>query len=375
LSLLPDIPPEVSSTIHQALRKDPARRLGSMNAFARSLQGEPVAPEEGGRVKRKAARFGIPLRKRGWLAVAIWTTVLVVGTYGARRAGLFRWPSSPPPASVTEPTVTSPPPAAPSGVQVRRTTAPGRSPNRPSAGAPRDSSPMIAGTPARPVPTCDEAMRLGEWTVAFERCRFEADSNSSSAARRNLGILYAEGKGVTRNDRLASVHLQLAAQDQELPDTQAVVLMARRWDAGLGVSADRNRGAGLWELAAEMGIEEAWPIIADRYAVGDGRRKNEAAAARWYEKAATAGHVPSMVHLAQLFDRGQGIKRDENAAVKWYNAAAERRDPEGEYQIATRLLSGKGAFARDEATGMLWLRRAAAQGHPEAARELARRGG
>jgi len=234
---------------------------------------------------------------------------------------------------------------------------------------------MIAGTPAQPVPTCDEAMRLGEWTVAFERCRFEADSNSSSAARRNLGILYAEGKGVTRNDRLASVHLQLAAQDQELPDTQAVVLMARRWDAGLGVSADRNRGAGLWELAAEMGIEEAWPIIADRYAVGDGRRKNEAAAARWYEKAATAGHVPSMVHLAQLFDRGQGIKRDENAAVKWYNAAAERRDPEGEYQIATRLLSGKGAFARDEATGMLWLRRAAAQGHPEAARELARRGG
>jgi len=218
-------------------------------------------------------------------------------------------------------------------------------------------------------------MARAEWAAALERCRAEADSGQSSAARRNLGILYADGKGVARDDRLASVHLLLAARDQELPDTQAVVLMARRYEAGLGVAADRNMSSGLWEVAAEMGIPEAWPIIATRYAAGDGRRKNDAAAARWYEKAARDGDVPSMLRLAESLDRGLGVKKDETAASYWYNEAAERRHPEGEYQIAIRLLGGKGGFAKDEATGLLWLRRAASQGHPEASRELARRGG
>ena len=231
----------------------------------------------------------------------------------------------------------------------------------------------MSGAAATPALSCQEAMARAQWTVAFERCRAEADS--SSAARRNLGILYAEGKGVTRDDRLASVHLGLAAQDPQLPDTQAVVLMARRYDSGAGVTADRNKGAGLWEVAAEMGVPEAWSIIGARYALGDGRRKNEAMAVRWYTKAAEAGEVPSMLRLAELLDRGQGIKRDEDAATRWYDRAAAQRDPEGEYQIAIRLLNGKGGFARDEATGMMWLRRASGHGHSEAARELARRGG
>ena len=195
--------------------------------------------------------------------------------------------------------------------------------------------------------------------------------------RRNLGILYAEGKGVERNDRLATVNLSLAAQHQELPDTQAVILAAQRYDAGLGVPGgpDRNKGAGFWEMAAAMGWSAAWPIIAERYALGDGRRKSEATAVHWYQKAAELGHTPSMLRLAELLERGQGVKKDEAAAGRWYSKAAEYRDPEAEYQIAIRLLNGKGGFVKDEASGMQWLRRAAAQGHGEAARELARRGG
>ena len=80
-----------------------------------------------------------------------------------------------------------------------------------------------------------------------------------------------------------------------------------------------------------------------------------------------------MLRLAELLDRGQGVKKDEAAAGQWYSRAAEQRDPEGEYQIAIRLLTGKGGFVKDEATGMQWLRRAAAHGHTEAIKELAKR--
>jgi hypothetical protein len=218
-------------------------------------------------------------------------------------------------------------------------------------------------------------MILQDWTTAFTRCKAEADT--SSAARRNLGILYAEGKGVEKNDRQATVYLALAAQDQELPDTQAVILAAQRYDAGLGVPGgpDRSKAAGFWEMAAAMGWSAAWPIIAERYATGDGRRKNEATAVHWYEKAAELGHTPSMLRLAELLERGQGIKKDEAAAGSWYSKAAEFRDPEGEYQLAIRLLNGKAGFVKDEVKGMEWLRRAVEHGHSEAAKELARRGG
>ncbi|MGQ0702679.1 MAG: protein kinase domain-containing protein [Gemmatimonadales bacterium] len=377
--LIPDIPPELSTTIHQALRKDPARRFASMDAFGRSLRGEPVAPEEGGRVRRRSSKFAIQLRQRGWLAAGLWTVVIAGAAYGAVRAGLFRQdPSGPvptPPGTATQTAPGSPP--APGPAQRPAPSGP-RNAARPNPGgavAGVDTAGNTAATPAGGIApaTCDDAMQAGEWTAAFQHC--EAESEESSAAMRNLGLLYGEGKGVAQNDRLASNYLAMAATTHPAgPDTQAVVLMASRFDEGRGTPADRNRGAGLWELAAEMGVPEAWPIIAQRYANGDGRRKNDQRAAYWYEKAATNGQVPSMLRLAELLDRGQGVRRDEHAAARWYAKAAEARDPEGEYQIAMRLLNGRGGFVKDEVTGLMWLKRAAEHGHSEAIRELARRG-
>jgi serine/threonine-protein kinase len=61
--IVADVPVELSRTIHQSLEKDPARRFASMNAFARSLEGKPLSPAEGGRVKR-SSRFNIPVEQR-----------------------------------------------------------------------------------------------------------------------------------------------------------------------------------------------------------------------------------------------------------------------------------------------------------------------
>ncbi len=370
--MLPDVPPEISSTIHCGLRKDPERRFGSMDEFARALQGEAVTSKDRKAIRKGSATPAMPKAGRGWAALAVWAVVLGGGVYGAAKAGIFRDRGT---ATIDS---TGVPPAATPGQGPGADNRPARPPIRPSArpsGATRDTA-SAGAVPVSAAPaSCDEAMRKEDWTAAFTRCSAEADS--SSAARRNLGILYAEGNGVARNDRLASVHLGLAAQDQLLPDTQAVVLMAERYDRGLGIAGgpDREKGAGLWEVAAAMGVAKAWPIIAARYAMGDGRRKNEAVAARWYEKAAAGGDVHSMLRLAELLDRGQGVKKDETAAGQWYSRAAELRDPEGEYQIAIRLLTGKGGFVKDEATGMQWLHRAAEHGHSEAIKELARRGG
>jgi TPR repeat protein len=374
--MIPNVPAEVSSTIHRALRKDPAKRFASIEGFARALRGEALDPADAKGVRRRTPQPAVPGSRFGWLKPVVSVMVLAAGLYGAGKAGVFKGsgPTPAPPPAVPPATAPVDARSANNPGDSRTRTNPVRRPTDPSLGLTRDSTPAPP-PPAAVATTCAQAMVQQDWATAFTRCTAERDS--SSAAKRNLGILYAEGKGVAKNDRQATVLLGLAAQDPELPDTQAVILAAQRYDAGLGVPGgpDRSKAAGLWEIAAAMGWSAAWPIIAERYALGDGRRKNEATAAHWYGKAAEIGHTPSMLRLAELLDRGQGIKKDEVAAGRWYTKAADLRDPEGEYQVAMRLLNGKGGFAKDEAQGMQWLRRAAAQGHSEAIKELARRGG
>jgi predicted Ser/Thr protein kinase len=362
--LVTDVPPELSSTIHQALSKEPKRRFASMDAFARALQGREVAPAEGGRVRRKS-RFNIPVEKRPWIAAGIWAVLLGGAALGARRAGLFA-PAPPAPLGAPE-SLSTVTPVAP-GLRVRPN--PPR-PTRPVSGTRPETTATRA---ALPTPLdCQTAMRAQQWELAFASCSREAET--SSAARRNLGLLYAEGHGTQRNDRLASVHFAFAAQDSVAPDTQAVVLMARRYEAGLGVAVDRSKAAGLWEVAALMGVQEAFPIIAARYAEGDGRRRNDSAAYVWFSRAAEAGHVLSMTRLAESYAHGRGVKRDENQSRFWFSKAAERHEPEAEYQLAMMLLRGKGGYQRDEVAGLGWLERAAKDGHLEARKELARRKG
>jgi len=322
-----------------------------------------VSPAEGGRVRRKSA-FNIRLNKRPWVAAGAWAVVLAGAAWGASRAGLFA------------PTPPTRPPAAESSAAVPAATS--RRSGGSVRGAPLSNPVRAESTPAatalpEAALTCGEAMGGQQWDVAFARCRAEADS--SSAGRRNLGLLYAEGHGVARDDRLASVHLGLAAQDPVVPDTQAVVLMARRYEAGLGVAVDRAKAAGLWEVAAGMGVREAFAIIGERYAAGDGRRKSDSAAALWYTRAAQGGDVPSMTRLAESYLRGRGLRRDDNLARFWYSKAAELRDPEAEYQLALIMLKGKGGAQRDEVEGLKWLQRAADHGHAGARKELTRRTG
>ena len=220
--LVAEIPSDMSATIHQALRKEPKLRFASMNAFARSLRGEMVAVSEGGAVRREST-FNIPTRRRPWLAAAGWSVILGGAALVAYRAGLFpAMPASPPaapPDSAVRPPVVSPARPAPP-------------PTRP--GTPRvavvESTPTAPPPPAAPA-TCESAYQAGDWDAAFPLCK--AESATSTVANRNLGLLYSEGRGVERNDRLAALHLTFAADST---DVIAVMEMARRYESGRGVT-------------------------------------------------------------------------------------------------------------------------------------------
>jgi len=363
--LVPNIPSAVSSTIHQALRKEPSQRFGSMDAFARSLKGEVVLPSEGGAVRRESS-FDIPTKKRPWLAAAVWALVLGGASLGAWRAGLFAADDA------------SPAPVAPTAPAGPTTAARPGPPRRPPAGTVRTAvtpvkgpdTTISAGLNPPPPATCDEAVRISDWTTAFARCTEEAATVPVSA--RQLGILYAEGRGVEKNERLAAYHFKFAADSLDLP---AVLEMARRYEAGRGITMHQGRAAGQYLLAAELGAQETYSIVARRYDEGNGFQQDPQKAVYWYLKAAEAGDAPSMSRLAAAYAKGRGAKKNEAEATRWYSEAANKQDPEAEYQIAMMLLKGKGGYQQDDAKGLEWLKKAAGHGHLEAQKELAKREG
>ena len=131
-----------------------------------------------------------------------------------------------------------------------------------------------------------------------------------AAAQFNLGVLYAEGRGVPR---------------------------------------DAKRAAALYRQAAEQGYPPAQFNLGVLYEAGDGVPRDVKAAARWWRKAADAGFIQAQYNLGTLYFYGRGVPQDLEAARRWFLAAAQQGDAAAEEALRTvdrRLaLDRKGADA------------------------------
>jgi len=71
------------------------------------------------------------------------------------------------------------------------------------------------------------------------------------------------------------------------------------------------------------------------------------------------------VGLAQRYENGESVPRDYQRALALYCQAAQRGDSRAFFNIGWMFLNGRGV-ARDEAAAVMWLRKAAAHGVPQA---------
>lgn len=105
------------------------------------------------------------------------------------------------------------------------------------------------------------------------------------AAQYNLGLMYAHGFGVARDDALAV-----------------------EW----------------YRMAAAQGYAKAQHNLAVHYQNGRGVARDYAAAARWYRKAAEQGEAAAQNNLAMLCLQGLGVEKDRVQAVQWAARAARQ---------------------------------------------------
>ena len=172
---------------------------------------------------------------------------------------------------------------------------------------------------------CQKALHEAE-----EAQRKRATNEGNAEAMFNLGLLYANGQGVTQDYVRAREWYEKAAE-KGFPS--AMGNLGVLYHNGQGVAQDYVRAREWYEKAAEKGFPRAMGNLGVLYHNDQGVAQDYAKAREWYEKAAANGNATAMLNLGQLYEEGWGVAQDYGKAREWYEKAADKGEPRAKAQL------------------------------------------
>ena len=174
-------------------------------------------------------------------------------------------------------------------------------------------------------------------------------------AQYNLGVMYAKGRGVERNEAKAVELLTLAA---DKGDANAQLNLGIMYAKGRGVDKDETKAFQLWEKAAEQGHASAQYNLGAMYATGRGVKKDLERAVHLYHQvsgcwsltdktnflfdfcticiillqslllssaqAATQGVVQAQYSLGLMYQYGKSVQQSADTAIDLCSRAARQ---------------------------------------------------
>jgi localization factor PodJL len=143
------------------------------------------------------------------------------------------------------------------------------------------------------------------------------------AAAYEIGVRYAEGKGVPASYDEAARWYERAAQAGLVP---AIFRLGTLYEKGLSVKKDIDIARRYYLQAAERGNAKAMHNLAVLDADGGGKGANYKSAAQWFRKAADRGVADSQFNLGILYARGIGVEQNLAESFKWFSLAAAQGD-------------------------------------------------
>ena len=166
------------------------------------------------------------------------------------------------------------------------------------------------------------------------------------AAAYEVGVRFAEGKGVPANFDEAAKWYDRAAQAGVVP---AIFRLGTLYEKGLSVKKDVDIARRYYIQAAERGNAKAMHNLAVLDADGGGKGANYKSAAQWFRKAADRGVADSQFNLGILYARGIGVEQNLAESFKWFSLAAAQGDADAGRKrddVAKRLDAQSLAAAR-----------------------------
>jgi localization factor PodJL len=166
------------------------------------------------------------------------------------------------------------------------------------------------------------------------------------SAAYEIGLRFAEGKGVATNLDEAAKWYERAAQAGVVP---AIFRLGTFYEKGLSVKRDVEIARRYYLQAAERGNAKAMHNLAVLDADGGGKGADYKSASQWFRKAADRGVADSQFNLGILYARGIGVEQNLAESFKWFSLAAAQGDADSGRKrddIAKRLDAQSLAAAR-----------------------------
>jgi uncharacterized protein len=152
---------------------------------------------------------------------------------------------------------------------------------------------------------------IGAWRKASEK--------GSTTAMVELGVLYATGAGVAKDEAQARKLFERAA---EAGNPRGVVNLAALSSGG---ASDQERARSLLAKAAETNAEAQYQLGL-MMAEGTGGTKDDIGARNLFEKAAAQNHAGALERMGTFAQEGRGGPKDPSAAKAYYERAAALGD-------------------------------------------------
>ncbi len=185
------------------------------------------------------------------------------------------------------------------------------------------------------------AYKQGNYQLALESWKELADKGEPEAEYA-LGVLYANGQGVPKDDAIA-FSWYVKAAEAGYADAQYNVAIA--YYNGQGVPQDYLRAFSWFLKAGDQGLVVAEYDLGVMYFQGRGVPQDYASAMSWFQKAADRGNPSAQYNLGLMYKNGQGVPQDYVKAHMWLNLAASRF-PASEKSNIDKAVAARDAVAK-----------------------------
>lgn len=175
----------------------------------------------------------------------------------------------------------------------------------------------------------------------------DAALQGNMAAWFELGVRFADGKGVPRDGKLAARWFEQAALGGHGPSQYRLASLYRE---GKVVAKEPTLAFQWFDRAAAQGHVLAMHNAAVLLAEGVHGAPDYAGAALWFKRAAEHGIKDSQFNVAILFARGLGVNQNLQEAYRWFAIAAAQGDQDAAKKrddIAARLTKDQIAKEND----------------------------
>ena len=181
----------------------------------------------------------------------------------------------------------------------------------------------------------------------------------------NLGIMYAEGRGVGADQTEARRWLEKAAT-QNIREAQFNLASLHL----AGGSPNYGSAKGWLEKAADAGLDRAQHTLAKLYEYGLGTPIDDAKAFHYLSLAGTEGHSKAMYSLGKYHRDGRGTPANSALSIKWFRAAAESGHAKAQAKLGSNYAAGQ-SVPQNDLEAYVWTALAAKHGLASAASKLA----